>query len=418
MPLVLAGATSGQATVQATDAQTVTITLPATSGTLALSTGGGSPTFTSITTTNDSTISGLTVGKGGGAQGANTTIGNGAGTSNTTGNGNIFAGFLAGGSNTTGTANSFVGGASALGVGNKNTTGNNNTAFGTDALSNNTTASNNTAVGFQAGYSNTTGTTNVYFGGRAGYTCTTGVSNNAFGYDAGYNITTGSGNCFVGTGAGFFVTTGSSNSILGSYNGNQSGLDIRTSSNNIVLSDGSGNPRGIFDNAGSFLVGVTAPIGGLNASGHFKNVDAGAAGIVVGNAGGTSTTNAILFTNSNGIVGGISTSGSLTSYNVSSDRRLKENIIPLTTGLASVLALKPSQYNYKADFTTSIQGFIADELQQVVPHAVSGEANAVDEDGKPIYQGVDASFLIPFLVSAIQELNAKVTALEAQLGAK
>jgi hypothetical protein len=120
----------------------------------------------------------------------------------------------------------------------------------------------------------------------------------------------------------------------------------------------------------------------------------------------------INFINGNGTVGQISTNGSLTTYAVSSDRRLKENIVPLTTGLASVLSLKPSQYNYKADPTTSIQGFIADELQQVVPHAVLGEANAVDKNGTPIYQGVDASFLIPFLVSAIQELNAKITALE------
>jgi hypothetical protein len=126
----------------------------------------------------------------------------------------------------------------------------------------------------------------------------------------------------------------------------------------------------------------------------------------------TSSQEQITFRNPNGVVGTITTSASLTSYNISSDRRLKENITPLKTGLASVLSLKPSQYNYKTDPTTSIQGFIADELQQVVPHAVTGEVNAIDKDGKPIYQGVDASFLIPFLVSAIQELNAKITALE------
>jgi hypothetical protein len=111
-------------------------------------------------------------------------------------------------------------------------------------------------------------------------------------------------------------------------------------------------------------------------------------------------------------IGSITGNNTITAYNVTSDRRLKENIIPFNGGLSTVIALKPSQYNYIADKETTYQGFIADELQTVVPHAVTGEVNAVDEEGKPIYQGLDASFLIPHLVSAIQELNAKITALE------
>ena len=85
------------------------------------------------------------------------------------------------------------------------------------------------------------------------------------------------------------------------------------------------------------------------------------------------------------------------------------------SSMLSILALKPSEYNYISDSTTKLQGFIADELQDIVPHAVSGEKNAVDEKGKPIYQGVDASFLIPHLVSAIQELKAEVDSLKAQI---
>ena len=128
-------------------------------------------------------------------------------------------------------------------------------------------------------------------------------------------------------------------------------------------------------------------------------------------AGSTTTGVTMLqFFNGNGSVGYISTSGSLTSYNVSSDRRLKENIVPLTTGLSNVLKLKPSTFNYIADKTTSIDGFIADELQAVVPFAVTGKPNAVDAEGVPVYQGVDSSFLIPHLVSAIQELNNKFDA--------
>ena len=81
MPLVLQGATSGQATVQATDAQTVTITLPATSGTLAV--GGTTPTFATLTVTGDASISGRTVGKGGGSIATNTAVGDSALSSNT-----------------------------------------------------------------------------------------------------------------------------------------------------------------------------------------------------------------------------------------------------------------------------------------------------------------------------------------------
>ena len=173
------------------------------------------------------------------------------------------------------------------------------------------------------------------------------------------------------------------------------------------------NERMRIDSSGNLLVGVTAPINGSFAFGHFASVNGGKAGISVGQTAGSSASSQILFINSNGTVGSISTSGSLTSYNVSSDRRLKENITPLTTGLQTVLALKPSQYNYISEPSQVIQGFIADELQEIVPHAVNGEKDAVDEEGKPVYQGVDASFLIPFLVSAIQELKAEVDALKA-----
>mgnify|MGYP003352501127 CR=1 FL=1 len=76
MPVQINGATSGSATLQATDAATVTLTLPATSGTLSVS--GGSPSFATLTVTGDASISGLTVGKGGGAVVSNSAFGAGA----------------------------------------------------------------------------------------------------------------------------------------------------------------------------------------------------------------------------------------------------------------------------------------------------------------------------------------------------
>ncbi len=118
-------------------------------------------------------------------------------------------------------------------------------------------------------------------------------------------------------------------------------------------------------------------------------------------------------------VGGISTNGSTTSYNTSSDYRLKENIQPMTGALVRVAALKPVTYQWKIDGSTG-EGFIAHELQEVVPDAVFGEKDAVNEDGSIKPQGIDTSFLVATLTAAIQEqqaiiesLTERITALEA-----
>jgi hypothetical protein len=111
------------------------------------------------------------------------------------------------------------------------------------------------------------------------------------------------------------------------------------------------------------------------------------------------------FVNPNGVVGSISTSGSSTSYSTSSDYRLKENIAPMTGALDIVQALKPVTYNWKADGSES-QGFIAHELQEIVPDCVTGEKDAVNEDGSIKAQSIDTSFLVATLTAAIQELKS------------
>jgi hypothetical protein len=213
-------------------------------------------------------------------------------------------------------------------------------------------------------------------------------------------------------------TMGTDSAIIG---GTSDNFHLYSGGANAILFSTNAAERMRIDSGGNLLYGQTANFncGDTNTTTGIGFEGAGIGTIYASRASsysGSFNRNSdgtlVRFGRSGSTVGSISVTTTLTSYNVSSDRRLKENIVPLTTGLASVLALKPSQYNYKADPTTSIQGFIADELQQIVPHAVTGETNAVDKDGKPIYQGVDASFLIPFLVSAIQELNAKITALE------
>jgi hypothetical protein len=139
---------------------------------------------------------------------------------------------------------------------------------------------------------------------------------------------------------------------------------------------------------------------------------------------GTGVSTHIAFRNGNGQVGTISTSNSTTSYNTSSDYRLKENIAPMTGALATVAQLKPCTYTWRVDGSAG-QGFIAHELQAVVPDCVIGEKDAVetytDEEGveqtRPVYQGVDTSFLVATLTAAIQELSAKNDALEARIAA-
>ena len=130
---------------------------------------------------------------------------------------------------------------------------------------------------------------------------------------------------------------------------------------------------------------------------------------------GPATTNDfILWVGGSGTQGGITGNGAGINYSSASDYRLKENVAPMTGALAKVAQLKPCTYTWKFDGSDG-QGFIAHELQEVFPDAVTGEKDAVetytDEDGneqtkiKP--QGVDTSFLVATLAAAIQELKAE-----------
>jgi hypothetical protein len=130
---------------------------------------------------------------------------------------------------------------------------------------------------------------------------------------------------------------------------------------------------------------------------------------------GSGTQNACLFRQGNpaASVGSINMSGgTTTSYNTSSDHRLKTNAQPLAGGLDVVESVNAVTFDWISSGEKGV-GFIAHELQAVVPEAVTGEKDAVNTDGSPNYQGVDASKLVPYLVKAIQELSAKIASLEA-----
>jgi len=100
-------------------------------------------------------------------------------------------------------------------------------------------------------------------------------------------------------------------------------------------------------------------------------------------------------------------------YQTASDYRLKHDVQPLIGGLTTIGALKPTTYKWNADNSYG-EGFIAHELQAVIPQAVSGEKDAINKDGSIKSQGVDYSKIVVHLVAAIQELSAKVAILEAK----
>jgi hypothetical protein len=117
-------------------------------------------------------------------------------------------------------------------------------------------------------------------------------------------------------------------------------------------------------------------------------------------------------------IGSITYNGTGTTYGTLSDRRLKENIaaLPAGTGLAKIAEMQPRSFTWKQNGTEDM-GFIADELQAVVPNAVSGTPDAVREDGSIQAQAVDTSFLVVYLVQAVQELSAEIVTLKAKVGA-
>ena len=68
--------------------------------------------------------------------------------------------------------------------------------------------------------------------------------------------------------------------------------------------------------------------------------------------------------------------------------------------------------NFETDADTTVDGFLAHEVQSVVPEAITGTKDAIDENGNPDYQGIDQAKLVPLLVKTIQELEARITTLE------
>jgi len=209
-------------------------------------------------------------------------------------------------------------------------------------------------------------------------------------------FTTGTGNTFLGGASGESITTGSNNVVIGPYSGNSGGLDIRTSSNNIVLSDGDGNVRVHVDSNGKTFIG---PENTTDATFHVHSLsnywtailynlsNADVTNVLCRHHWATGSNNAtqISFRQSNGNeVGSIKSNGSSTSYNTSSDYRLKENVDYTWDATTRLKQLKPARFNFIADADTTVDGFLAHEAQAVVPESVHGTKDAVDADGNAV----------------------------------
>jgi hypothetical protein len=167
--------------------------------------------------------------------------------------------------------------------------------------------------------------------------------------------------------------------------------------------------RARIDSSGNLLVGTTSVVDfgflTLKYNGTTSN------GIVFSDTSNSGTTNACAFKrNSTTSVGAIQLTTTTTAYVTSSDYRLKHDIQPMTGALAKVAQLKPVTYKWNADDSNG-EGFIAHELQEVAPYAVSGE-----KDGEEM-QGVDYGKITPLLTAALQEAIAKIETLEARISA-
>ena len=222
-------------------------------------------------------------------------------------------------------------------------------------------------------------------------------------------------------------TTAGSN-VIATLRSNGSGYDsFLQFSDNVAYNAGlgmvsgnlyfytSGAERGRFNASGNLLVGRTGA--GLD---NTSGVTIGQASIGMQSEGNatqivvnrtTSDGTIVDLRRNNSSVGNISVTTSGATFNSTSDYRLKESVAPLSGGLARVNALKPSVYKWKSNGSDG-EGFLAHELAEVVPAAVNGEKDAVNEDGTIKAQSIDMSRIVPILVAAIKELSAEVNALK------
>jgi len=223
-----------------------------------------------------------------------------------------------------------------------------------------------------------------------------------------------SGNLYFTSGSGFSPRISNSNSdtAMSFFTNNTERFQIATNGNVMIGTTSDGGVGHTFKNSGQHRLTMS----------------------------GTGAFQIVQFSNGSGAsqVGSIVLSGSSTSYNTSSDYRLKENVTDVTDGITRVKQLSPKRFNFIVDADNTVDGFLAHEAATVVPEAVTGTKDAMTEevlyvdgdeipDGKKVGdvktastidpQGIDQSKLVPLLTAALQEAIAKIETLETKVAA-
>ena len=336
--------------------------------------------------------------------GNNTAVGSGALEFNTTGELNSAFGYDALKKNTTGSRNTATGVNALV----ENTTGSGNVATGFNSLKTNTTGSNNTATGQNSLALNTTGDDNTAFGHSALYPNTTGANNTAVGEGALKNNSTGDDNSAFGEGTLANNTTGSYNSAFG-----RESLHNSNGDNNTAIGWRAGFQTGSNNTSVGWQAGYTA---GTNNTAIGSGADFGANltnATAIGYQANASASNSIRLGNAS-----VTVIGGQVAWTAASDSRIKKNIVNSTYGLATVLKLRPVEYNLTSNDLKQV-GFIAQEVQKLVPEVVTGKEGDLS---KGEILGITYSNLVPVLTKAIQEQqkqiedqNAKIAAQQKQI---
>jgi len=186
---------------------------------------------------------------------------------------------------------------------------------------------------------------------------------------------------------------------------------------NTKFSSGSRSEAMRIASNGDLMLGGTSRVSPEGVGLYIENAGGNDGGIIelkhTRNAGGSR--DFIRFFNSaDGEAGAIVHSGTTSvTYATSSDYRLKENVDYNFDATTRLKQLKPARFNFITEPEKTVDGFIAHEVSSIVPEAITGEKDAINSKGKPSYQGIDQSKLVPLLVKTIQELEARITTLEA-----
>tara|TARA_R100001086_G_scaffold229680_1_gene149654 strand:- start:2794 stop:3480 length:687 start_codon:yes stop_codon:yes gene_type:complete len=200
--------------------------------------------------------------------------------------------------------------------------------------------------------------------------------------------------------------------------GSDSNTGVAFASDTVLFSTG-GSERARIDSSGDLLLGkVSSDVNStgveLKANGQSKFTRSSGTPVVVNR--NTNNGICVLFSRSGTGVGSVTVTTSSTAFNTSSDYRLKENVVAISDGITRLKTLKPYRFNFKANPTTTVDGFLAHEVT-AVPEAITGTKDEVDSDNNPVYQGIDQSKLVPLLTAALQEAVAKIETLETKVAA-